>query len=110
MVTDPNTSQFAAFRAVGGTDTTWKCYTSDGAASTVTDSTVSIVDGTPVSLQIVFNGGTSIQFYVNGVLRQTHTTHLPATTTNLTAFWANTCGANTVTHSIHYYMWWMANN
>jgi hypothetical protein len=66
-------------------DTTWRCLTDNGSGTpTNTDSTVTVGGTTSFRLRIVVDGaGSNVRFYVNGVLRATHTTTLPTDTQNL---------------------------
>jgi hypothetical protein len=50
----------------------------DGAAQTITDTTIDVVQGYQrTRLKVVLNPGTDCKFYVNDVLKVTHTTNLP---------------------------------
>jgi hypothetical protein len=50
----------------------------DGAAQTITDTTIDLVaDYQRTRLKVVLNPGTDCKFYVNDVLKVTHTTNLP---------------------------------
>lgn len=78
----------AAFRAVTGVDTNFQCYTSDSVSSTVTDSGV-VADNGWHRFEIVFNDSTpNVQFYIDGSLVATNTTHLPISSMDL--FFATT--------------------
>ena len=61
----------------------WKCYTrAASGAVTVTTTSIPVVDGQWYKLRIDINaGGTSVTFYVDGVLVATHTTNIPSSTT-----------------------------
>lgn len=81
------------FSSVAG-DTNFQCVTSSGSASTVTDSTVAPSTNTFVhDVVIDFSDGANCKFYIDGVLKATNTTNLPAgalgpaisVTTNTTA-------------------------
>jgi hypothetical protein len=63
----------------------WRTYTNDGTTTgTVTTTTTAIAIDTTYRLRIVWATGTgTVRFYINGVLVGTHTTDLPATTTNV---------------------------
>jgi hypothetical protein len=86
LTADPTTQHVAAFRYDTGLDGTafWRCVTAGGSAATVTVSTVAIAAATSYELKIEVNSaGTSVRFFVNGVLAATHTTNLPTTSTAL---------------------------
>jgi len=60
----------------------WKCYTRAGSTVTMTITTIPVVDGQWYKLRIDINAdGTSVTFYVDGVLVATHTTNIPSSTT-----------------------------
>lgn len=62
-------------------DTTWKCVTKDGSTATTTDSSVSADTNFHV-FDIIFNDATNTYtFYIDGVLKATHTTNLPTAAT-----------------------------
>jgi len=69
----------------GGIATTnWKCITRSGGTVTNTTTSIPVVAGQWYKLRIdVNNTGDTIQFYINGVLVATHTTNVPAPTTQL---------------------------
>jgi hypothetical protein len=50
----------------------------NGSNSTVTDTTDDVSTGPFIRLKAVYTVGTNIKFYVNDVLRVTHTTNLPS--------------------------------
>lgn len=61
----------------------WRCCTDDnGAAPTVTVTTVAVTAGAVYMFRIVF-GPTTVWFYINNVLVAAHTTDLPSMTTML---------------------------
>lgn len=80
---DPG-SEFIGFRyssAVGGN---WYSMTDDGTTLNAQDSGVACSANTEYVLKFVVSGdGTSVAFYINGVLVETITTNLPAAATNL---------------------------
>lgn len=84
---------YAAFRFVNGTDTHFQCVTKDGTTQTVTDSGVAPSAGFWAStssnvFQIISNDGVpNVQFYINGTLVATNTTHLP--TSGTATAWMN---------------------
>jgi hypothetical protein len=69
--------------AVDGT--TWQAVTDNGSGTpTVTNTTVTFSATTSYRLRIVVDGaGANVRFYINGILRATHTTTLPTTTQDL---------------------------
>ena len=89
---------YACFRFIEGTDTTIKCVTKDGTTQTVTDSGVTPAAGfwnlTAGHLfQIVSNDGVpNVQFYIDGALVATNTSHLP--TSGTATSWI--CGQTTL--------------
>lgn len=77
-----STSNSAHF-AFGGTDTTLYCRSVDsGGTAESTNSTITLAANTKYVLKIKMTA-TSIKFYVNGVLRATHSTNLPTSTQGL---------------------------
>jgi hypothetical protein len=63
---DPSTTSTAAFRLAIGTDTNWQCYLSNGAASTVADSTVAATfTGTTKKFEVI-EGASSFTFKIDG--------------------------------------------
>lgn len=77
---------YAAFRYdTGAGDANWQCVTDNGSGvPTVTNSTVAVTGTTSYRLRIVIlTGSGTVLFFINGVLRATHTTTLPAVTTDL---------------------------
>lgn len=59
----------------------WQCVTRKASAETATDSGVTAVAGTERHFQILVNaGGTSVDFYIDGALVQTHNTNMPTAT------------------------------
>lgn len=62
-------------------DTSWKCVTKDASASVTTDSGVSADTGFH-QFDIIFDDSTNTYtFYIDGVLKATHTTSLPTAST-----------------------------
>lgn len=56
----------------------WECVTRSNSVETATDSGVTMSASTWMSYEIRVNAaGTSVQFYINGSLVQTHTTNIP---------------------------------
>jgi len=56
----------------------WQTVTTNALTKTVTDTGVPVVTTGFVKLSIIVNaGGTSVAFYINGVLVSTHTTNIP---------------------------------
>jgi len=59
-------------------DTNWQCVNSIAGTETKTDSGVAIAAATKYDLKFFVNAaGTSIEFFVNGVSKATHTTNIP---------------------------------
>ena len=83
ITSDLHANLVIGFRAIAGTDTNYKCITCDGTTQHLTDSGVA-VDTNPHSFLIVPNGGTSIDFYIDGVkVVSGETNNLPLKTTAL---------------------------
>lgn len=62
-------------------DTSWKCITKDGTTATTTDSAVP-ADTNLHQFDIIFDDSTNTYtFYIDGVLKATHTTNLPVAST-----------------------------
>jgi hypothetical protein len=82
----------AAFRYAPTSDGTafWRTCTKDGTTLTATATTVAIAHDTRYILQIVVTSPTSIAFYINGVLTNTHSTNTPTSTTGLLYYVTNT--------------------
>lgn len=82
----PTTQHVAMLRydtAVDGT-AFWRCVTGDGAAATVTTSTIAITNSSAYDVVIVTDDSVpNVKFYINGTLAATHTTNLPGQTTML---------------------------
>lgn len=76
-------SAFFGFRCFVGVDTNWQCYAGNGATHTIVDSGVAVVSGTFARFRIT-KVGSSLLFYVNGVLKATISTNLPTSTTLFT--------------------------
>lgn len=78
-------AHLAAFRYDTGADGTafWRCVTSDGAALTVTATTVAVAQDTVYEFMIAMTDPANIRFYINGILVATHTTNLPSLTQDL---------------------------
>ena len=81
---------YACFRFVAGTDTTFKCVTKDGTTQTVTDSGITPAAGFWTGLgtsighlfQIISNDTVpEVLFYIDGALVATNTAHLPTSGT-----------------------------
>lgn len=74
--------KYAGFRfSTSQGDTDWQCVTSDGSSTTVTSSGIA-ADANVHTFLIVFNDSApSVEFYIDGSLVATNTTHLPASTT-----------------------------
>lgn len=80
-VATPTTQHVAAFSYDTGRDGTvfWRTVTCDGAAATVTATSVAFAGSTAYNLRIEMNGATNVLFYIDDVLAATHTTNLPST-------------------------------
>lgn len=72
-----------AFRYSTGIDGNFYAVTDDGATLTAIDTGVEVVANTVYILMIKVEGGTTVKFYINGVLVHTATANLPAAATNL---------------------------
>lgn len=99
--------EFAGFRYVAGTDTTWRVTTGDGANRTVTDSSVAVAANTKYALRIrLFAASVQFRFGIpevvfgstDGEIFYTHTTNLPATTTLLASYARLTTLENVAKH------------
>jgi hypothetical protein len=56
----------------------WECVTRAAGVETATDSGITAVAGTERNWQIKVNAaGTSVEFYIDGTLKQTHSTNIP---------------------------------
>lgn len=75
----------AGFRYCPATDGTafWRTETSDGATEELTATTTAIAADARYHLQIDMTSSTQIRFFINGVLKATHTVKLPGSTTEL---------------------------
>lgn len=62
----------------------------NGTTATSTDVSSGITFTNWNTYEIVFNPGTDIKFYINGILKATHTTNLPTTGTQVLAYWNDT--------------------
>lgn len=58
----------------------------NGTTATSTDVSSGITFTNWNTYEIVFNPGTDIKFYINGILKATHTTNLPTTGTQVLAY------------------------
>ena len=59
----------------------------DGTTQTITDISAGITLINPNCYRFVYDAGTNIKFYVNEVLKATHTTNMPTGATNRPGFW-----------------------
>lgn len=75
----PSGENLAAFRYATGTDGTlfWRCVTGDGAALNTITTTSPIASNTKYDLAIDCSNAGRIDFYINGALVASSTTHLP---------------------------------
>lgn len=81
---DPSSTRNMAFRfSTAAGDATWKCYTSDGSTSTVTNSGITVVADTKYILAIDATNPANVKFYINGALVATNTTTLPTSSTGM---------------------------
>lgn len=71
------------FRYTAGTDTAWQCCCSNGSATTVASSGVTVAADTAYLLKIDATDFASLRYYINGQLVATLTTNVPAVATNL---------------------------
>ncbi len=82
---DDNSANHGAllrYSTVAG-DTTWQAVTSDGAAQTVTDTTLTVATSTAYQIEIAIDDGAgTVEFVVNGK-RLSATANLPGASTNL---------------------------
>lgn len=87
MASDTPAVHLMAFRYSPATDGTafWRCVTDSGSGvPTVTVTTVAVATTTSYRFRIVCDaGGGEVRFYINGILRATHTTTLPTNTQEL---------------------------
>lgn len=80
---DNPAGNYACFRYASAADTNWKCITKDNVTQNISDSGV-VVDTARHLMAIVFDDvASAVKFYIDGVLRQTHSVNLPAAGTNL---------------------------
>lgn len=83
-LTDPATVNVAGFRYdPDAGDTTWKACVSNGSASTVVDTGITVNTSTMYSLRVKFVTTTQVKFYIDGVLVATITTNVPSSSTGL---------------------------
>lgn len=87
MGSDTPAVHLMGFRYSPATDATafWRCVTDNGSGiPTVTTTTTAFVGTTSYRLRIVCDAdGSTVRFYINGILVATHTTTLPTNTQNL---------------------------
>lgn len=69
--------------AAGDFATTWVCVTRNASTSTRTDSTITVTANTWYKFRIRRTSSTTIEFYIDGVLRGTHTTNVPTAAQNI---------------------------
>tara|TARA_R110000765_G_scaffold354820_1_gene444991 strand:+ start:96 stop:764 length:669 start_codon:yes stop_codon:yes gene_type:complete len=72
-----NTANAASILAINGKDDTAEIADADSAGQTLTDTGSDLVNGTYVVLRFEVEGTSAVRFYVDGVLKATHTTDLP---------------------------------
>jgi hypothetical protein len=107
--TDP-ANNGAAFRySTDASDTNWMAWTNDGSGGgTLTDTGVAVSANTAYTLRIDL-GASDVTFYVNGVVKATHTTNLPGSTTSLGFIWAVSALAGSAARAFRFgrlSMWW----
>jgi len=87
MASDTPALHYMAFRYSPASDGTafWRCVSDNGSGTpTVTVTTHAFTATTSYRLRVVCDaGGSQIRFYINGILRATHTTTLPTNTQDL---------------------------
>jgi hypothetical protein len=84
---DPAVS-LAAFRYSSGVSANWYCCCKDGATMNAVDSGIACAAATSFWLKIIINDGAgTVDFYIDGVLKQTLNANLPAAATDL-GVWA----------------------
>jgi hypothetical protein len=88
LATDTPNSSLIGFRYSNGTDTTWKAVgLTTGGSQTTTDTTVAI-DTNPHLFEITYDC-TTARFFIDGLLKASLTTNLPACTAiNAAPFWS----------------------
>lgn len=68
-------------------DTNWQCVTANGGTETKTDSGIAVASSTKYDLKIVVNpDATSVEFFVNGASKATHTTNIPSVLLSLSLY------------------------
>ena len=82
---DTNSATVNTARFLISTSTLY-AVTATGAANTNTDISSGITTSSWHTYEMVFTPGTDCKFYVDGVLKATHTTNLPASGTGILAF------------------------
>ena len=81
-----NGSTVAFMYDTAASNTTWRCLTSNTTTQTNTDSGVTVATDTPAILRLDMRTAGTVKFYINGVLKATHTTTMPTSTTPLGLF------------------------
>jgi len=82
MTTSNEGADGVYFSYLPGSSANWRSITKSGGSTTANSSTVAVVNGTWVLLEIV-RSGSDFAFYINGTLFQTHTTNIPAGSTTI---------------------------
>lgn len=88
FATDPEAALIAANRIgfqIDDGSAVILCKTESGGTETSNSSTISAVDATYIRLGLLIEGTGSVKFYVDRILRRTHTTNIPATELALAA-------------------------
>lgn len=103
---------YAAFRFdTTASDTVWQCITKDGTAQNIQSSGVAPIINTPQTFAIIFNDSTpNVQFYINGALVATSTSHLPSVSTNLRFVFTNECFVSTTNNGLTFEQIFMASD
>jgi len=97
---DNPAGDYAIFRfSTTASDTTIKTITKDGTTQNVQDSGVSPASASS-AFQIIFTA-TTVDFYINAVLVQSHSTNLPRNSVNLRQF-AQVSETTTATTNFHW--------
>jgi hypothetical protein len=99
---DNPAGNYAAFRfSTPASDTVWQAITKDGTTQNVQSTGVAPIVNTPQTFGIIFNDSTpNVQFYINGSLVATSTTHLPSASTNLRYVVTSECFVSTTNNGV----------
>jgi len=93
--------------SAGASDTNWQAWSNDGTGGgTITDTGVAFAANTPFKMEMRCTSG-QIEFYIDDTLEATHSTNLPATSTELSMYFQITTLTNaTRAMSIGKYEMW----